>query len=79
MMLTMLMNRPAPEGVVIQCRITRDKKGVDKGMYPMYYLKLERPEADGVKQVCNLHFLSPLCDGYADDADDGDDGDGDGD
>ncbi|XP_068254757.1 tubby protein homolog isoform X4 [Nyctibius grandis] len=34
--------RPAPQGVTIKCRITRDKKGMDRGMYPTYYLHLER-------------------------------------
>ncbi|XP_066043685.1 tubby protein homolog isoform X10 [Chamaea fasciata] len=34
--------RPAPQGVTVKCRITRDKKGMDRGMYPTYYLHLER-------------------------------------
>ncbi|KAJ1131690.1 hypothetical protein NDU88_010024 [Pleurodeles waltl] len=34
--------RPAPEGMTLQCRITRDKKGVDKGIFPTYYLHLEK-------------------------------------
>eukprot|EP01135_Chromosphaera_perkinsii_P003244 Nk52_evm19s239 gene=Nk52_evmTU19s239 len=36
------VNNPAPKGVKILCRITRDKKGVEKGMYPTYYLHLEK-------------------------------------
>ncbi|XP_060796375.1 tubby protein isoform X3 [Neoarius graeffei] len=36
--------RPAPQGVAIKCRITRDKKGMDRGMYPTYYLHLERED-----------------------------------
>ncbi|KAF5891668.1 tubby protein isoform X1, partial [Clarias magur] len=36
--------RPAPQGVTIKCRITRDKKGMDRGMYPTYYLHLERED-----------------------------------
>ncbi|KAJ7313936.1 hypothetical protein JRQ81_005756 [Phrynocephalus forsythii] len=32
---------PAPQGHTIQCRITRDRKGVDKAIYPFYYLHLE--------------------------------------
>ncbi|XP_043561762.1 tubby protein homolog isoform X3 [Chiloscyllium punctatum] len=36
--------RPAPQGVTIKCRITRDKKGMDRGMYPTYYLHLERDD-----------------------------------
>ncbi|XP_069489547.1 tubby-related protein 1 isoform X2 [Ambystoma mexicanum] len=33
--------RPAPEGVTIKCRVTRDKKGMDRGMYPTYYVHLD--------------------------------------
>ncbi|KAM4650887.1 tubby protein homolog [Discoglossus pictus] len=36
--------RPAPHNMTLQCRITRDKKGVDKGIYPTYYLHLERED-----------------------------------
>uniref|UniRef100_A0A671SNU1 Tubby-like protein n=1 Tax=Sinocyclocheilus anshuiensis TaxID=1608454 RepID=A0A671SNU1_9TELE len=36
--------RPAPQGVTVKCRITRDKKGMDRGMYPTYYLHLERED-----------------------------------
>ncbi|KAM9631967.1 LOW QUALITY PROTEIN: tubby-related protein 2 [Trichechus inunguis] len=42
--------RPALRGHAVQCRISRDKRGVDKGMFPFYYLYLEA--ADGRK-----HFL----------------------
>uniref|UniRef100_A0A8D2Q6H9 Tubby-like protein n=1 Tax=Varanus komodoensis TaxID=61221 RepID=A0A8D2Q6H9_VARKO len=33
--------KPAPQGIVVQCRITRDRKGMDKGIFPFYYLHLE--------------------------------------
>ncbi|XP_076445301.1 protein king tubby-like isoform X2 [Babylonia areolata] len=33
--------RPAPQGHTIKCRITRDKKGVDRGIFPTYYLHIE--------------------------------------
>uniref|UniRef100_A0A8B9TKN8 Tubby-like protein n=1 Tax=Anas platyrhynchos TaxID=8839 RepID=A0A8B9TKN8_ANAPL len=33
--------RPAPQGVTIKCRVTRDKKGMDRGLYPTYYLHLD--------------------------------------
>ncbi|KAG8567868.1 hypothetical protein GDO81_013810 [Engystomops pustulosus] len=36
--------RPAPRSIMFQCRITRDKKGVDRGLYPTYYLHLERDD-----------------------------------
>ncbi|XP_063292240.1 tubby-related protein 3-like isoform X1 [Pelobates fuscus] len=36
--------QPAPQNMTLKCRITRDKKGVDKGIYPTYYLHLERDD-----------------------------------
>lgn len=33
--------RPAPRGCTMQCCISRDKRGVDKGLFPFYYLYLE--------------------------------------
>ncbi|NXL01966.1 TULP1 protein, partial [Mesembrinibis cayennensis] len=33
--------RPAPQGVTVKCRVTRDKKGMDRGLYPTYYLHLD--------------------------------------
>ncbi|KAI1889826.1 hypothetical protein AGOR_G00166920 [Albula goreensis] len=40
--------RPAPQGLTVKCRITRDKKGMDRGMYPTYYLHLEREDGKKV-------------------------------
>ncbi|CAF1036331.1 unnamed protein product [Rotaria magnacalcarata] len=40
---------PAPNGFGdIQCRITRDKRGVEKGLFPTYFMHVERP-GDGKK------------------------------
>ncbi|XP_074781507.1 tubby-related protein 1 [Athene noctua] len=33
--------QPAAQGVTIKCRVTRDKKGMDRGLYPTYYLHLD--------------------------------------
>ncbi|XP_060531735.1 protein king tubby [Cylas formicarius] len=33
---------PAPLKSLFKCRITRDRKGVDRGLYPTYFLHLER-------------------------------------
>ncbi|XP_021072570.2 tubby-related protein 2 [Mus pahari] len=41
---------PAPRDHMVQCRIVRNKHGMDKGMFPSYYLYLEAE--DGV-----AHFL----------------------
>ncbi|CAF1104377.1 unnamed protein product [Rotaria sordida] len=40
---------PAPNGLGdIQCHITRDKRGMEKGLFPIYYMHAERP-GDGKK------------------------------
>ncbi|XP_067346411.1 tubby-related protein 3 isoform X2 [Channa argus] len=36
--------RPAPRGIAVKCRITRDKKGMDRGLYPTYYMHMERED-----------------------------------
>ncbi|GIX83480.1 hypothetical protein CEXT_521261 [Caerostris extrusa] len=28
---------PCPQGVTVRCRIARDKKGMDRGMFPTYF------------------------------------------
>lgn len=43
--------RPAPRGVTVKCRITRDKKGMDRGLYPTYFMHLEREDGKKVR-VC---------------------------
>ena len=50
--------RPAPQGVTIKCRITRDKKGVDRGIYPTYYLHMERDDGKRVSFLLLLrHYI----------------------
>jgi hypothetical protein len=44
--------KPAPQGCTVKCRITRDKRGMDRGMYPTYYMHLERD--DGRKVIWNF-------------------------
>lgn len=34
--------QPSAQGCLYKCRITRDRKGMDRGMFPLYYLHLER-------------------------------------
>lgn len=34
--------QPGKQGVLYKCRITRDRKGMDHGIFPLYYLHLER-------------------------------------
>ncbi|XP_030890192.1 tubby-related protein 1 isoform X2 [Leptonychotes weddellii] len=33
--------RPAPQDRTVRCRLTRDKKGMDRGLYPSYFLHLD--------------------------------------
>ncbi|XP_072233994.1 tubby-related protein 3 isoform X1 [Leuresthes tenuis] len=40
--------RPAPQGVTVKCRITRDKKGMDRGLYPTYFMHMEREDGKRV-------------------------------
>lgn len=42
------MLRPAPRGVTVKCRITRDKKGMDRGLYPTYFMHMEREDGKRV-------------------------------
>nr|XP_025967651.1 tubby-related protein 1 [Dromaius novaehollandiae] len=35
--------RPAPQGLTVKCRVTRDKKGMDRGLYPTYLLAPRSP------------------------------------
>eukprot|EP00091_Calanus_sinicus_P006884 TRINITY_DN17692_c0_g1_i1.p1 TRINITY_DN17692_c0_g1~~TRINITY_DN17692_c0_g1_i1.p1 ORF type:complete len:185 (-),score=35.02 TRINITY_DN17692_c0_g1_i1:417-923(-) len=40
---------PAPQGALVKCRITRDRKGMDRGLFPTYFLHMERE--DGGKSL----------------------------
>ncbi|KAM8876603.1 LOW QUALITY PROTEIN: uncharacterized protein ACB058_002784 [Synchiropus picturatus] len=40
--------QPAPRDVTIQCRVTRDRRGMEKGLYPTYYLHLEKEDGKRV-------------------------------
>lgn len=48
--------RPAPQGITIKGRITRDKKGMDRGMYPTYFLHLDREDGKKVSLACTCSF-----------------------
>lgn len=57
--------RPAPRDVTIQCRVTRDRRGVEKGMYPTYYLHMEKEDGKRVgtaslRTLVNFILLSRL-------------------
>lgn len=40
--------KPAPQNLTLKCRITRDKRGMDKGMYPSYFMHLEKEDGKKV-------------------------------
>lgn len=48
---------PAPQNVAMKCRITRDKKGIDRGIFPTYYLHLERDDGRKVTKLKILNFV----------------------
>lgn len=39
---------PAPRGNPIKCRISRDKKGMDRGLYPTYFMHMEKEDGKRV-------------------------------
>ncbi|XP_021023696.1 tubby-related protein 2 isoform X2 [Mus caroli] len=48
---------PAPRDHMVQCRIVRNKHGMDKGMFPSYYLYLEAEDGVAVRSSPLGHFL----------------------
>ncbi|XP_060899362.1 tubby-related protein 1-like isoform X2 [Labrus mixtus] len=36
--------QPAPQGTTIKCRVTRDQRGMDKSLYPLYYFHLDNEQ-----------------------------------
>ena len=35
---------PAPQGALVKGRITRDRKGMDRGLFPTYFLHMEKED-----------------------------------
>ena len=42
--LAQFVMKPAPQNISVKCRITRDKHGVDRGMYPTYFMHFEKDD-----------------------------------
>lgn len=58
--------RPASRDVTIQCRITRDRRGMERGIYPTYYLHMEKEDGKKVREnrffFFNInHIIILLC------------------
>lgn len=49
--------QPANKKMHYKCRITRDRKGMDRGLYPTYFLHLERDYGKKVIVFCSLSSL----------------------
>lgn len=47
---------PAPRGITVKCRITRDKKGMDRGLFPTYYMHLERDDNRKVLETAHSYL-----------------------
>ncbi|MCL4147526.1 UNVERIFIED_CONTAM: hypothetical protein GTU68_046538 [Idotea baltica] len=43
-----LVVEPAAEGTLVKCRISRDRKGMDRGLFPTYFLHVERDDGKKV-------------------------------
>lgn len=41
---------PAKEGTLVKCRISRDRKGMDRGLFPTYFLHVERDDGKKVSK-----------------------------
>ena len=53
------VSSPAPElAGKIKCEIKRDKKGIGKGSYPVYYLRLERPNLKDPTKTDKVFLLA---------------------
>ncbi len=39
------VHRPCPENMTIKCRLTRDQKGMERSLYPTYFLHMEREDS----------------------------------
>ena len=47
----------APQGTTVKCRITRDKKGVDRNIFPTYFLHMERDDGKKVTPKFPLYHV----------------------
>ncbi|KAB7494212.1 Tubby-like protein [Armadillidium nasatum] len=43
-----LVVEPATQGSLVKCRISRDRKGMDRGLFPTYFLHVEREDGKKV-------------------------------
>ncbi len=51
--------QPGKQGVLYKCRITRDRKGMDRGLFPIYYLHLERDTGKKIFLLAGEYNLKP--------------------
>ncbi|KAJ8259616.1 hypothetical protein GJAV_G00171490 [Gymnothorax javanicus] len=55
--------QPAQQGITVKCKVTRDKRGMDRGLYPTYYLHLDNEKKEtnvlGMKGPRRMTVLIP--------------------
>ena len=51
-----LVMTPAAQDCLVKCRITRDRKGMDRGLFPTYFLHMERDDGKKVK-ITKFHLI----------------------
>lgn len=56
--------QPAPQGVTIKCRVTRDQRGMDKSLYPLYYFHLDNEKKvthpDQKPKLVSVEYVAEL-------------------
>lgn len=53
--------QPAVQGTLYKCRITRDRKGMDRGLFPLYYLHLERDYGKKIFLLAGMSNFNCQC------------------
>lgn len=56
--------QPANKKMHYKCRITRDRKGMDRGFYPTYFLHLERDYGKKVRLFTIIRIIVRLSNNY---------------
>lgn len=53
--------QPATQGVTVKCRVTRDQRGMDKSLYPLYYLHLDNEKKVSGFTASDLNSIVCVC------------------
>ena len=55
---------PAAQGVLVKCRVTRDRRGMDRGFYPTYFLHMEKDDGKKAGIMADRPSPSTHFDGF---------------